>query len=209
MEPMQLQAWANAQTIGDDMLWKGSWGNQIQFFRDNIAQLFCCGIDYEDQASHCTVISTHRSKSIILPVYKLHREDYGLTMVFRNNFYNWKMSVISERPIITNFDGLFHTTPPIEPDYTGNELADCYFEGFPHEYIFGYYSELESYRKKFSAEIWGNQPLWTAVFLMLRDLGIVKAAEWHTKESHRKELDEQTARRKAREAKEKTNEANV
>jgi hypothetical protein len=150
--------------------------------------MFSTGMSYDDAQHVATVISTHRSKSIILPVYKLSRPGKGLTMVLRNNFYNWKMSVISEKPIEADFSGLFHTTPPIEPAYTGNELASCYFEGFPPEYIFGYYEAGD--KKKWSAEIWSNHALWTAMFILLRSIDIVKPMVWHTEASHKKELAE-------------------
>lgn len=194
-----LQEWINSQTVGDEMLWKGSWGRQLEFFRDTIARLFGWGMDYADyeDAKVARVISTHRSKSIVLPVYKLHRGDLGLTMVFRNNFYNWKMSVVSEVPIIADFAGLFHTTPPVEPDYTGNPLASVYFEGFPKQWIFDYYCKDN---KQFSAEIGGNHALWASVFTILKARGVVKPAEWHTRESHRKKLDAERAKSDARDA---------
>lgn len=195
-EETPLQEWISAQVIRDEMLWKGSFGQQVAFFRDNVTQMFCAGIDYEDNHGVATVISTHRSKSIILPVYKLHRP--GITMVARNNFYNWKLSVISDRRIDADFAGLFHTDPPLEPGYTGNDLSPVYFEGFPPEYIFGCYDE--SNKKKFSANLWGDHALWTTVFLILRDLGIVKPLEWHTAKSHREELDAAEMRKKARDA---------
>lgn len=199
MEEMQLQKWISSQIVDDEMLWKGSWGRQVEFFRDSVAGLFGMGLHYDEREDIASVISTHRSKSIILPVYKLHRPDIGLTLIARNNFYNWKLSVISEREVEANFDGLFHTTPPLEPDYTGNPLHPVYFEGFPGEYIFSYYATSD--KKKFSAEIGGGYTLWTVVFLLLRSLGVVKADTWHTRESHRAELDADSARRKQKEAK--------
>lgn len=204
---MNLQDWINEQTISDEMLWKGAWGRQVEFVRDRITGLFCADLHYDERKNITTVISTHRSKSIILPVYKLHRADIGLTLILRDNFYNWKMSVISEKPLEVNFDGLCHTTPPVEPDYTGDYLASCYFEGFPPEYIFGYYSQSD--KKKFSAEIGGDSALWTAVFLIMRTVGTVKAFSWRTRVSHRAELDAETARREARDAKRKLDETSV
>lgn len=192
MTETPLQKWISEQVVGDEMLWKGAWGRQLEFFRDRITNLFCVGIDYDDREGIATVISTHRSKSIILPVLKLHRGDLGLTMVFRNNFYNWKMSVISEIPIVADFGGLFHTTPPVEPDYTGNELADVYFEGFPSKYIFSYYEPSD--KKTWSAEIGSDYGLWTTIFILLKARGVVKPVTWHTRESHRIALDAQAAR---------------
>lgn len=193
-----LQKWINEQIVGDEMLWKGAFGAQVGFMRDTLVPLVAWGMHYEDVASVPEIVGTHRSKSINLPVLAMNRPDLGLRLIVRENFYNWKLSVISEKPIEADFTGLFHTTPPVEPDYTGNPLADCYFEGFPKNLIFGYYS---ANKRKFSAEIHGDFKLHTTIFLILRSLGVVKPFEWHTKESHRKELDAESARSKARAAK--------
>jgi len=198
-----LQAWISAQLVPDEMLWKGSWGRQMQFVRDTIVSLVGAGLDYEDRKNIAWVISTHRSKSIILPVYQLERPDLGLTLVLRNNFYNWKLSVISTRPIGADFSGLFHTSPPIDPKYTGDSLHPVYFEGFPENLIFGYFIARRSTRadrQQFSAEIQTDEDLYTTLFLLMRQLGAIKPAVWHTEASHRAEMDEAAARRKQREA---------
>lgn len=182
----------------DDMLWKGAWGDQMRFMRDVLVPLVGWGMHYEDVSSIPEIVSTHRSKSIILPVLGMNRPDIGLRLIVRENFYNWKLSVISERPVIADFSGLFHTTPPVEPKYTGNPLADVYFEGFPKDLVFGYYEPSD--KMKWSAEISGDYKLYTTVFFILRALDVVKPYEWHTEASHRKQLDEDSARRKAREA---------
>lgn len=181
-----LQEWAEAHTVGDEMLWKGSFVHQIMFVRDRLVPVFGAGLSYEQRQAVPTVISTHRSKSIELPVYQLSRPDQDLRVILRDNFYDWKMSVLSETPIQPVFSGLFHTTPPIEPEYTGNPLSPVYFEGFPQDLIFPYYSQTDG--RRWSAEIQGDEALWTSVFLMMRSLGQVKPLEWHTKERHRREL---------------------
>lgn len=193
-----LQAWSSAQTIGDEMLWKGAWGAQVQYLRDRLSTLVGAGLDYEDSRDIAHVISTHRSKSIVLPVCELARPDLGLRLILRNNFYDWKISVVSKRPIVADFSGLFHTTPPIDPTYTGNQLAPVYFEGFLREWVFGYYAESDG--RQWSASVGGDAAIWATVFLVMRALGAIKPLIWHTQESHRKELDAQTERRKAREA---------
>jgi len=195
----KLQKWITAQTVGDEMLWKGAFGSQVGFVRDTIVSLFGWGLHYEAKDEIPDVISTHRSKSIILPVYELTRKDLGLRLIMRDNFYNWKLSVISEKPVIADFTGLFHTTPPVEPDYTGDPLHQVYFEGFPKELIFGYYEPSD--KKKWSAEISGNYGLYTTIFLILRSFGVIAPHEWHTRESHKLELEEERKRWQAREAK--------
>jgi len=175
---------------------------QVHFIRDTIASLFWAGIHYDDIPNSmppredckevATVISEHRSKSVRLPVYSLTRQDIGLQLTLRYNYYNWKLSVLSSVPVEADFSGLFYTTPPIEPEYTGDSLSDVYFEGFPYERIFGYYCNDKC---KFSAEIYSNEALYTTVFLMMRSLGAIKPRIWHTEESHRIELEESRKRR--------------
>lgn len=184
-----LQKWISEQLIKDEMLWKGAWGRQVEFVRDSLAPLVGSGLEYEvyEAMNIANVISTHRSKSIVLPVYELSRPDLGIRFILRNNFYNWKLSVLSRSTIEVNFDGLFHTTPPIEPDYTGNPLSHVYFEGFPNDLIFSYYATSD--KKRFSAELSsGDEAMWTTIFLIMKDLGAIKPMKWHTKASHRAEL---------------------
>jgi hypothetical protein len=191
MQAVPLQDWFMAHKIKDEMLWKDSAHYQIMFARDTLCALIGRDLKYPKCCEIVTVISTHWSKSIELPVYKYDRSDIGLQLYLRNNFFDWKLSVVSEQPIRSNFAGLFHTTSPVEPEYTGNELASCYFEGFPADLIFGYYEETDG--RKWSAAITHDFLLWSTMFILLRDLGAVKPRKWHTRESHKKELAEMNA----------------
>ena len=163
-----LQDWFMSNRASEEMIYKKASENQIMFVRDNLSCLVT------GKSNNVFVISTHTSKSIKLPVYSLERE--GLQIILRNNFYNWKMSVISKQFIELDFSGLFHTSPPIDPDYTGDSLASCYFEGFPEKLIFGYY-DLSNH-KKWSAEISSNYELWTVLFVVLHKTGGIKALKW-------------------------------
>lgn len=190
-----LREWIVSHTVDDKMYWKTAAGEQINFIYNNLGP-YICKEHYECADEFIRVISDHRSKSIILPVYKITDANHLITFVLRNNFYNWKMSVISETPIKANFDGLFYTSPPVEPDYTGDHLDPVYFEGFPRKYVFGYYDTGNG--KKWSAELHNDYELWTAVYLCLLYAGIVKPIKYHTRESHKKELAEEHARWEAR-----------
>lgn len=196
--PVPLHQWIKENQPNDEMLWKNAAGRQMTFVRDNLNPLLQNKLKRAERKD-IQVISEHRSKSIILPVYVLERED--LKIILRYNFYNWKMSVICGKKIDANFDGLFHTTPPIEPDYTGNELASVYFEGFPEDLCFDYYESTD--KKVWSAEISNDQMLWTTVYLILKALGYIESMKWRTKKSHRKELDADMAEWDAKRAKEK------
>lgn len=196
--PMDLQEWISAQVVDDEMLWKGAFGHQMMFLRDTLRPLIGVGLSYRKKQHIAHVISTHRSKSIVLPVVEYRRPDLGIRFVVRENFYNWKLSVISNEAIDADFSGLFKTKPPIDPSYTGNPLSGVYFEGFPGALIFDYYESAPvSMRKQWSAEIWGDLPMWASVFLIMRALGVVKPSKWHTPETHRAEMDREKVQDKA------------
>ena len=190
----KLQKWISEQLIGDEMRWKGAFGAQMTFIRDHLVPLMGAGLIYQEKQTIAEVISTHTSKSILLPVVEVTRGDLGVRFTMRQNFYNWKLSVLSERPVEVDLQGLCHVTPPIDKAYTGDPLADVYFEGFPRDRIYRYYSQDH---RKFSLEIWGDEPMWTAVFLIMRSLGAIRPETWHTRETHQKEMDEERAREKA------------
>lgn len=180
-----LQQWFNKQreNTPDEMYYKEASGSQIMFARDKLCGLISCGMDdddFEKRRGIVTVISEHRSKSVVLPVYNFDRSDIGLRIIARDNFYNWKISVISDVPIIADFSGLFYTNPPIDPEYTGDPLSSCYFEGFPEDLVFGYYDTNQS---MWSAEIGNNYQLWTVLFLIMKARGQIKPAQWSTRDS--------------------------
>ncbi len=170
-----LQQWVNANKLDDNLIWKDSSSAQILFARDHLGGLFGAGLPYDQRRDEmCFVVSTHTSKSCLLPVYSFERA--GLRLIARNNFFNWKFSVISEAPIEADFSGLFATTPPIDPKYTGNPLAPVYFEGFPEELIFGYYADSD--KRHWSAEIQSHYGAWATLFLIMRALGHINPYKW-------------------------------
>ena len=183
-KPVPLYTWWTENVVPDEMLWKKASSQQMHFV-DDLNGLIQNRLKVSER-TQVQVISEHTSKSILLPVYLLERGD--LKIILRENFYNWKMSVICNRKIDANFDGLFHTTPPIEPDYTTNELANVYFEGFPKDLIFDYYEESD--KKVWSAKLHNDQILWTTIYLILKAVGYVVPTEWTTKTKHQAEIAE-------------------
>ncbi len=95
------------------------------------------------------VISEHTSKSIKLPVFMLENKAIGMKIIMRDNFYNYKVSVISEKPFIADLAYYGHTSPPLKGG--AEYLHPAYFEGFPPEYIFSYYDLSD--KMKWSIEI--------------------------------------------------------
>lgn len=184
---------------------------QVHFVRDALGELLWADTLYDDlpreppPRADCRltawVIGEHHSKSVRLPVYSLERPDKGVRLVLRDNHYDWKLSVASEVPIDHElFAYLFHTTPPIEPDYTGNELASCYFEGFPKDLIFGYHANDS---RRWSASIGGDRALWTTILLCMMRLGVVRPRAWTTHASQQERFAAERAARERREAREK------
>lgn len=168
------------------MFWKGAADQQHETWRD-LCGLIGSGLSYRKAMACLSVVSTHRSKSIVLPVVQYDRSDIGLILTMRDNFYNVKLSVQSERPIgyAEELACLFRTTPPVCPEYTGDPLHSVYFEGLPNGLVFGYYSADP---RKWSAEL-NQASLRTVMFLIMRSLGQIKPMVWHTPESHRAELE--------------------
>lgn len=164
------------ETTPDTMAYRDEALKQMRFVRDHLTHLVNGKRTFEEAKTVTTVISTHRSKSITLPVYRLSRPDLGLDIYLRDNFHNWKMSVVSERRLVFNLSGLCYTTSPVDPDYTGNPLAPIYFEGFPSELIFGYYDESDL--RKFSAEIETDYLMWTVMFNLMFSLGEIQRRKW-------------------------------
>jgi len=171
------------------MIWKSAARAQVGRF-EALAQIVGVGIGerHERVLVGAFVIATHRSKSIDLPVVRFERPDLGVAFVLRDNFYNWKLSVLTERPIVDDgFQYLFNTTPPPEPDYTGDPLRDCYFEGFPSRLVFGYYGD--GHNTRWSAEIHGDDAVWTTLFLCMKHVGGLARHAFHTRATHRAKLD--------------------
>lgn len=153
--------WYRQNPVGNNMLWKGAAEDQFGFVRGPLSNLFM------RRPKEVQVVGEHRSKSIPLPVYLLERPDVGLRVFLRDNFYDWKMSVETDVDFDVRFDGLFRTSP----EGTGNELHPVYFEGFDRSWVHGYYDQRETKRGSWSASVHSNEKLWTALFLMLREVG--------------------------------------
>lgn len=98
------------------------------------------------------VVSEHTSKSKRLPVIKMHNPRRQIEVWWRNNFYNWKFSVRSHRPVPDVFYRLFQRD---------DEINAVYCEGFDESWVFGSYAANQ---QEFTVEVpsslyltdWGN-----------------------------------------------------
>lgn len=137
----QLQEWANTHQPDSDLLFKEGYWDQIIFVRDKLRGIFASTYEeYVALAANFTVISSHHSKSVLLPVFRVELAD-GTAFTMRDNFHDWKVSVDSPRDVEADFMDLFRPN-----DRVGR--ACC--EGFPSELIYGPYV---SNKKKFTIEL--------------------------------------------------------
>ena len=139
----KLQEWFMDNIPEDKMLWKNAMADQVIFIRDKIYRAFPIKTkeDYSKFKEALSVISTHTSKSVVLPVYNIYWG--GITFILRENFYDWKVSVISSKPIDIDFKPFRLFDPE-------KQISPVYCEGFMDEWVFGPYTNNN---KKFTIEI--------------------------------------------------------
>lgn len=167
--PVDLQAWFSVNIPEDKMLYKHQATKQIVFIRDTIQHLFFYKeypqfrpIDvFHDDCKKAKdefipmVISTHRSKSIELPVVEINLKSVGVKIVLRDNFYDWNVSIESENDIECDFMDTFKD----------EKYHMCYCQGFPKDRIYGMYKDDH---KKFTCYIDNDYTLFTFMWI-LRD----------------------------------------
>ena len=81
--PVDLTAWKRVHDVPETRIWRNQFYNQMHFIESIIPELI--SISYEDfKNNKVMVISTHRSKSIDLPVYQIDLEKYGVEFSFQS-----------------------------------------------------------------------------------------------------------------------------
>lgn len=157
--PVDVTAWIRVNEPDENLIYAKGLGDQVCFVRDRLCQLLRS--TYEEWRDNPTlVISTHYSKSVKLPVFQINLEKYGIEMVLRYNFYDWKISVKSDKPLDFDYMGLFNPT---------EEISYLYCEGFPRDKVYGSYEQSHS---QFTIEIGSHYDLYTFIFLLKNYLGI-------------------------------------
>lgn len=131
--PCSLQDWINANKPADELIFGRAGIDQAIFIRDNLAR--CIAQTFEQFQNCATVIGTHTSKSVRLPVVKLSRP--GLDVVIRDNFHNVAISV--RREFVSDHEGSY--VESLITDGFATVVNSVYCEGFPEEWLFSCYSE--------------------------------------------------------------------
>ena len=144
----KFQHWLMTHQPSDNMVYKKAWWDYLIFIRDKIiSDMFywpmVCNmkIDFQEQlrlmSNQYDIVGTHFSKSIEHPVILMRYK--GAEIVFRYNFYDYEITVISDRDIRLP-DNLFN-----------KKNKTFYYQGFPEKYqIKTSYAES---KKRFSVEL--------------------------------------------------------
>ena len=157
--PVDVTAWIRVNEPDENLIYAKGLGDQVCFVLDRLCQLLRS--TYEEWRDNPPlVISTHYSKSVKLPVFQINLEKYGIEMVLRYNFYDWKISVKSDKPLDFDYMGLFNPT---------EEISYLYCEGFPRDKVYVSYEQSHS---QFTIEIGSHYDLYTFIFLLKNYLGI-------------------------------------
>lgn len=159
--PVDVTAWMRVNEPDENLIYAKGLGEQVRFVRDNLCSLLRS--TYEEWCDNPPlVISTHYSKSVKLPVYQINMETYGIEMILRYNFYDWKISVKSDKPLDFDYMGIFNPT---------KKISYFYCEGFPKEKVYDSYEQNHS---QFTIEIVSYYDVYTFFFLLKNYLGIKK-----------------------------------
>lgn len=157
-ELINLRDWAVKETDldGNKDLNSGFW-KQILFVRDDIEYLFI-----RDSSERCELVrvyNAHNSKGAKLPVYQINLPQDGITIWMRDNWYDWNISIQSERPITCDFIGLF------DDEYG---YPYCFCQGMEDK-KFGMYKENN---KEFTICITSNYDVYCFFRILKHFLGV-------------------------------------
>jgi hypothetical protein len=145
-----LQTFVDANLPPEDAMFRRGSFDQRDIF------LHLAGMLEEETGSLCkaSIIGEHRSKSITLPVVEYSLPD-GASLVIRNNFYDYKISVVSPQVGVPDaiLSGLTDQNKKISP---------VYCEGFPEDKVYG--SPAEN-RNRFTIEL-ANNPYVLGYFIL-------------------------------------------
>ena len=160
----KFQQWLMSHRPDNELLWKDAFWDTYIFWRDNILPMFTdeyykASVNYEqlnkEVDNNSDIIGEHRSKSIVNPVVRIVYK--GVTIVFRYNFYNYEIAVISNKPIKLPQKRLFYSAG-----------TSFFYEGFPEKYkIKEFYEDDKS---RFIANIETHYNFYTFMFLLHRQI---------------------------------------
>ena len=148
-----LLQWMRKWKIDNEMIWKSAAIQQAIFLRETIC--------FNLLKTQAFVVSTHRSKSIQLPVYAFIMRN-GIKVICRENFYGWMLSVElpQDKPRV-NLIG-----KDIFACGYMNDVHPCYFEGFRGEWVYGGFNPDDLEQRKFSFGISNDYDFYMVMYML-------------------------------------------
>lgn len=150
--PVDVTAWERVNKpslLTDSLLFQA----QIKFVRETVEELL-----FDNKEIQPMVVATHISDGILLPVYQINLEKYGVTLTISSNFNNWIVSTKSEQELNFAYMELFNP-------YEKIDLKD--YLGIPKNSVYGSYSEN---KKTFSVKFKSIHRVYMFIFLMIHNL---------------------------------------
>lgn len=133
----------------DKLIFKNAAFEQMIFVRDTIGEKLT--------HSPVFVVSTHKSKSCLLPVYALKLTN-GIEIIMRENFYGWIVSIRSPFEIETIPE--FCYGDGVNRD---NDISDCCCEGFKKSWVYVYKNKNFNYS---TFRVNDDYQLYTLIYLL-------------------------------------------
>lgn len=118
--------------LDEKLIYKKAAENQMIFVRDKIGMHLT--------KSPIFVLSTHMSKSCLLPVYGFKLTN-GIEFIMRENFYGWVVSIRSPFTI-EKLPDFCHGD---KNDDGTNDIHECYCEGFHKSWVYAFANENFKY----------------------------------------------------------------
>ena len=138
--------------LDKDLIWKKAAERQEIFVRDEIGMHLT--------KSPIFVVSTHMSKSCLLPVYAFKLSN-GIEFIMRENFYGWVVSIRSPFAIDKLPD--FCTGDTLCSENPEGDIHKCYCEGFSESWVYKYKKENFNYS---TFRVHDDYDLYTLVYLL-------------------------------------------
>ena len=144
------------QQINDEMVYKTGAIKQECFIRDDVCMYLL--------KTHAFVVSTHRSKSIVLPVYYFVMRN-GIKVICRENFYGWKLTVKLpyDRPYADILPKDLFSDGYDEGD---QQAVEGYIEGFRDNWIYSGYNPYDIKQRNFSFGIYSDYKFYVAMYML-------------------------------------------
>lgn len=154
--PVDVLEWLHANKP-EDLFYEQLVRKQICFVHDTLCNLMSTG-----ETSHSLmVISTHLESDVVLPVYQLGLENYGVEIVLGSDLFDhWTVSLHADQPLKLDCMGLFNPAVQVLP-------SSC--KGFPPSKIYGAFANCPG---QFTFALESNYELYTFVFLLKNYLGV-------------------------------------